>query len=202
MSLGENIISLRKIRGMSQTDLADELGVSRQSVSKWESDASTPELEKLLAMSELFGVSLDELVKGESLSPAVPERQMEKEQLYCLVLTENIFEKETLRKLLCEDFGFDDADAEKAIADAPVVIKRGLRYADADRIEREIRDVAWTKILYDEDAWNPVAVREGKNVPPPETLSEKEKSDGVDFWGLVIAVVVGVVIAVLLLSLC
>ena len=201
MSLGENINRLRREKLMSQIDLADALDVSRQSVSKWESDSSTPELEKLLAMSELFGVSLDELIKGKVSAPALPENQPEKEQLYCLVLSDSIFDKGILLKLLCEDFGYGEVEAEKAIAEAPVVIKRGLRYADADRIERELREVAWLKILRDEDAYDPAAVREGKTVPPPEVPSEKD-SDGWDFWGLVVAVVVGILIAVGLLAIC
>lgn len=65
MSLGETICRLRTARGMSQGDLAGELDVSRQSISKWETGGAVPELEKLVKLSELFGVSLDELVKGE-----------------------------------------------------------------------------------------------------------------------------------------
>lgn len=65
MSLGETILGLRTERGMSQEALAAALGVSRQSVSKWETDASVPELDKLVKLSALFGVSLDELVLGE-----------------------------------------------------------------------------------------------------------------------------------------
>ncbi|MGM9661731.1 MAG: helix-turn-helix domain-containing protein [Oscillospiraceae bacterium] len=64
MTLGENIAHLRTERGMSQGELAEALEVSRQSVSKWETDGSVPELEKLIRMSALFGVTLDELVKG------------------------------------------------------------------------------------------------------------------------------------------
>ncbi len=52
-------------KNWSQGDLADALDISRQSVSKWETDASIPELDKLLKLSELFGVTLDELVRGE-----------------------------------------------------------------------------------------------------------------------------------------
>ena len=66
MTLGENIARLRAEKRLSQGDLADALGVSRQSVSKWETDASVPELDKLVRLSELFGVTLDRLVKGET----------------------------------------------------------------------------------------------------------------------------------------
>ena len=66
MDLGTHIYQLRRARGLSQDDVAEALGVSRQSVSKWENNASVPELEKLLALSGLFGVSLDELVTGDT----------------------------------------------------------------------------------------------------------------------------------------
>jgi len=62
MNLGETIYRLRTEKNMSQGDLADALNVSRQSVSKWENGNAVPDLEKLIKMSELFGVTLDELV--------------------------------------------------------------------------------------------------------------------------------------------
>ena len=69
MTLGENIARLRAEKGWSQGDLADALDVSRQSISKWETDGSVPELDKLLRLSDLFGVTLDELVRGEGSEP-------------------------------------------------------------------------------------------------------------------------------------
>ena len=69
MTLGQTITRLRTVKGLSQGALAEELGVSRQSVSKWETDASVPELEKLLKMAKLFHVTLDELVTGEPFTP-------------------------------------------------------------------------------------------------------------------------------------
>ena len=64
MSLGLTIRDLRNHRNMSQNDLAEALAVSRQSVSKWETDSAVPELDKLVSMSELFDVTLDELIRG------------------------------------------------------------------------------------------------------------------------------------------
>lgn len=78
MTLGERLIQLRAKAGLNQDTLAEQLGVSRQSVSKWENDASVPDLEKLVKLSGVFGVSLDELVKGEvpdSAAPAVKGRR-------------------------------------------------------------------------------------------------------------------------------
>ncbi len=70
MNLSERIQSLRKSKGLSQEDLADRIGVSRQAVSKWESEQSMPELDKVVALSEIFDVSTDYLLKG-----AGPEKQ-------------------------------------------------------------------------------------------------------------------------------
>lgn len=75
MSLGENIYKYRTGQGMSQGALADCLEVSRQSVSKWENDSATPELEKLIRMCRTFDVSLDELVFGQKPQAAVPPPQ-------------------------------------------------------------------------------------------------------------------------------
>ena len=65
MILADKIINLRKRNGWSQEQLADQLGVSRQSVSKWESGLSIPDLDKIVKMSGLFGVSTDYLLKDE-----------------------------------------------------------------------------------------------------------------------------------------
>lgn len=66
MTLGERISALRIENKMSQGDLAEKMNVSRQSISKWETDTSIPELDKLIQLSELFHVTLDELAKGDS----------------------------------------------------------------------------------------------------------------------------------------
>ena len=65
MILAEKIMEMRKKNGWSQEELAYQLGVSRQSVSKWESGASIPDLERILKLSEIFGVSTDYLLKEE-----------------------------------------------------------------------------------------------------------------------------------------
>ncbi len=65
MKLGEKIQFLRKKRGWSQEELANVLNVSRQSVQKWETDSSTPEVDKLVQISDVFGVTLDYLLKND-----------------------------------------------------------------------------------------------------------------------------------------
>lgn len=73
MALAEKILSLRTARGMSQDDLAEKLEVSRQSVSKWETAQSTPDLDKIIKLADLFSVSVDELVR-EGEQPRPPEQ--------------------------------------------------------------------------------------------------------------------------------
>lgn len=70
MTLGERIAYYRGTLGLSQGELAEKLGVSRQAVSKWETDAGLPDLDRLIALSGLFDITLDELVKGTAPSPA------------------------------------------------------------------------------------------------------------------------------------
>ena len=65
--LSERIYQFRRNSGLSQEQLAEKIGVSRQAISKWESGISTPELEKLLALSECFDITIDELVKDVHL---------------------------------------------------------------------------------------------------------------------------------------
>ena len=62
MGFNNKLYELRKQKGFSQEELANRLNVSRQTVSKWEVGDSTPDMEKLAAISDLFGISLDELV--------------------------------------------------------------------------------------------------------------------------------------------
>lgn len=70
--LSEKIYELRRKNGLSQETLAERIGVSRQAVSKWETGAATPELDKLRALCACFGVTLDELT-GENLQNAVKD---------------------------------------------------------------------------------------------------------------------------------
>ena len=62
MEFHNKLYNLRKQKGLSQEELANRLNVSRQTISKWEVGDSTPDMEKLIAISDMFGISLDELV--------------------------------------------------------------------------------------------------------------------------------------------
>lgn len=65
MNIADRIQSLRKEKGISQEELAEQVGVSRQAVSKWESEQSSPEVDKIILLSEYFGVTTDFLLKGK-----------------------------------------------------------------------------------------------------------------------------------------
>ena len=62
----DNLIQLRKLKGLSQEELAEKVGVSRQTLSKWEVGESLPDIEKSRALADVFDVSLDELVSYEN----------------------------------------------------------------------------------------------------------------------------------------
>lgn len=68
MILADRIVELRKKKGWSQEELAEAAGVTRQSVSKWESAQSVPDLDKILKLAEIFGVTTDYLLKDEKTS--------------------------------------------------------------------------------------------------------------------------------------
>lgn len=65
MELGKRIQNLRKMNGISQDELADKIGVSRQAVSKWENEQSIPDLDKVIILSDYFNVTTDYILKGE-----------------------------------------------------------------------------------------------------------------------------------------
>ena len=78
MLLGEKLKKLRKARGLSQEQLADQLNVSRQAISKWELGESTPDTDNLVALSDYYGVSLDYLLRDQEV-PEVSEKVIVRE---------------------------------------------------------------------------------------------------------------------------
>ena len=80
MSLGENIYKHRSAKNWSQTELAEALDVSRQSISKWENNMATPDLDRVIKMGQIFGITLDELVFDKpSATPDQPVQLTERE---------------------------------------------------------------------------------------------------------------------------
>ena len=95
MEFNNRLYESRKQKGLSQEELANKINVSRQTISKWEIGDSTPDMEKLHALSDLFGISLDELVTGNS--PVVCENVSEKSEVLN-VLEEKMFTPENKKK--------------------------------------------------------------------------------------------------------
>lgn len=86
MNLSEKILALRKSRGMSQEELAEKLDVSRQSVSKWETGQAMPELDKIVAISRLFDITTDYLLKESEVEElAFKADMLEKRQEQMLI---------------------------------------------------------------------------------------------------------------------
>ena len=82
MEFNNKLYELRKQKGFSQEELANRLNVSRQTVSKWEVGESSPDMEKLVAISELFDISLDELVLDKVVKKEEPSEQVVRSELY------------------------------------------------------------------------------------------------------------------------
>lgn len=74
MSFGEKLFKLRKEKGLSQESLAEQLGTTRQAISKWENNQGFPETEKLLQLSNIFETSVDFLLKDEQTSKDINEK--------------------------------------------------------------------------------------------------------------------------------
>lgn len=78
MNFGNNLQALRKAKSISQEKLAEELEISRQAIGKWESGTVYPDAERLVQISEYFGVSIDQLIKGTvEISDSKPEHLSE-----------------------------------------------------------------------------------------------------------------------------
>lgn len=98
-TIGEFLAILRKSKGYTQQEAADRLGVSNKTVSSWETGASSPDISMLPAIAELYGVTCDELLRGERISPAEPpqatEQKREKALSHLLARYKNKIKKYT-----------------------------------------------------------------------------------------------------------
>lgn len=81
MNFSEKLLALRKSEEMTQEQLAEQLGVSRQSISKWEGDQAVPELDKVIMLSDIFNVTIDYLLKPSEIDElSVKTELLEKQQ--------------------------------------------------------------------------------------------------------------------------
>ena len=86
MNFSEKLLTLRKANDLTQEQLAEKLDVSRQSISKWESGQATPELEKIVALSAVFNVTTDYLLKSSEIDDlSVKTEILEKQQQMMLI---------------------------------------------------------------------------------------------------------------------
>lgn len=97
MEFNNKLYELRKQKGFSQEELANRLNVSRQTISKWEVGESTPDMENLVAISELFEISLDELVLNKVPEEADTSAQVVKSDFYSDI-KENVLTDENRKK--------------------------------------------------------------------------------------------------------
>lgn len=134
MSLGEKLLYLRKKEGLSQEDVADKLGVSRQTVSKWETNQTVPELIKAKLLSQLYNVSYDYLISGSHISGDVTSIEMIVDEIdwtsawskkypilasYQSVKGINTYSEKVseLYDTFKDEFGFDDVDTVLVLKD-------------------------------------------------------------------------------------
>ena len=79
IEIADRLIQLRKKHGLSQEELADKLGLSRQAVSKWERAEASPDTDNLICLAKLYGVSLDELLSTDEDVETIVKEQVKKE---------------------------------------------------------------------------------------------------------------------------
>ena len=87
MNISDRIQSLRKAKGITQEQLADAVGVSRQAVSKWEAEQSMPDLERVVAMAEYFDVTTDYILRGIEPAPTAQARERVSPRTMCIIAT-------------------------------------------------------------------------------------------------------------------
>ena len=80
MNLGERLFELRKAKNLTQDDVAEKLNVTRQTVSKWETNQSTPDFDKILPLCELYEITTDELLKEEKQEKLEESNNNDKEK--------------------------------------------------------------------------------------------------------------------------
>lgn len=80
MTIGEKLLELRKEKNLSQEEVANQVNVSRQTISKWETDQSLPDFDKIVPLCNLYGITTDELLKGEKKSSEIENEVQRKQQ--------------------------------------------------------------------------------------------------------------------------
>ncbi len=110
MSLGERLLELRKSKHLSQEELAYKLDVTRQTISKWETDQSTPDFDKIMPLCELYGITSDELLTGISKEKEEVKEDLKdnKNKRLGLVISIFLFFLAISWVVLADEFGVPD----------------------------------------------------------------------------------------------
>lgn len=240
MELNERIALARKQAGLSQEQLGEKLGVSRQAVSKWEAAQSNPDVAYLAEMCRLFGVSADWLLLGEeSTKEAAPARcpncqaivtGLDKfcpncgcglgqaDDTYTLLLTPGtfpVYHRDMYLDNLCalsrtgcfpddSPLGqpIDRQRAQELLDTAPCILARGLSVTSASDIQSKVSKVTYPKpdnltFYRDCDGDDPAVLAARKPVSSAQFATPKEP---LSFGMVVLAIILGVVGAILLLA--
>ena len=134
MTLGEKIANLRKNKKMTQEELAGHLNISGQAISKWENDLSIPDISVLIELSELFNVSLDELLKDKKRETALVDEKLRKPL------------EEMILKIIVES---SEGDKVKVNLPLPLVkmgLEMGMKFGDVANKE-ELNTIDFAKVL-------------------------------------------------------
>lgn len=207
MELNERIAAARRAAGMSQEQLGEALGVSRQAVSKWESGQTKPDLEAVGKMCELFHLSADYLLLGKEdkkddspSAQAQPQAQSQNQTQYTsggysLVLVDtNPTPRETLHMLL--NSGMPEEEVDRLIESLPAVLASGLSLEEAYRRAKDFETCGLVKVIRDESTKTQESMLWAVPIEAPE-----EKGAGLGFGGTVLAVIVGIILSLLILML-
>lgn len=133
--LKENLIMLRNIHGFSQEEIAEKIGISRQAYAKWENGATVPDIEKCMRLAEVYGVTIDSLVKtttldGKSVLPPPPPGK----NIYGSV-TINERGQLVIPKEVREKFGLTDGQRLIVLTDD----KEGIALIPSEMFEKKMR---------------------------------------------------------------
>ena len=133
--LKENLIMLRNIHGLSQEEIAEKIGISRQAYAKWENGATVPDIEKCMRLAEVYGVTIDSLVKtttldGKAVLPPPPTGK----NIYGSV-TINERGQLVIPKEVREKFGLTDGQRLIVLTDD----KEGIALIPSEMFEKKMR---------------------------------------------------------------
>lgn len=201
MELNERIAAARRAAGMSQEQLGEALGVSRQAVSKWESGQTKPDLEAVGKMCQLFHLSADYLLLGKedkkddgASAQAQPKAQATPSG-YSLILIETTPDPWETRRIL-RNSGMSDEDVDRMLPLLPVALASGLTLEEAYRRAGDFESCGLVKVIRDESAQSQESMLRADPIEAP-----KEKGAGLGFGGTVLAVIVGIILSLLILML-